>query len=52
VVVELCYLKQIRYREAAAVLGLPVGTIGTRLMRARVQLRALLTTTSLDVVNQ
>jgi DNA-directed RNA polymerase specialized sigma24 family protein len=39
-----------RYREVAAVLNLPVGTIGTRLMRARARLRVLLTTTSLDVV--
>jgi RNA polymerase sigma-70 factor (ECF subfamily) len=42
-VVELCYLKQMRYREVAAVLNLPVGTIGTRLMRARARLRVLLT---------
>jgi RNA polymerase sigma-70 factor, ECF subfamily len=43
-VVELCYLKQMRYREVAAVLNLPVSTIGTRLMRARERLRVLLTT--------
>ena len=49
-VVELCYLKQMRYREVAAVLKLPVGTIGTRLMRARVRLRALLDPESLSVV--
>lgn len=42
-VVELCYLKQMRYREVAAVLSVPIGTIGTRLMRARERLRALLT---------
>jgi RNA polymerase sigma-70 factor, ECF subfamily len=41
-VVELCYLKQMRYREVAAVLNLPMGTIGTRLMRARERLRELL----------
>ena len=41
-VVELCYLKQMRYREVATVLKLPVGTIGTRLMRARARLRVLL----------
>jgi len=41
-VVELCYLRQLRYREVAAMLSLPVGTIGTRLMRARARLRALL----------
>lgn len=42
-VVELCYLQQMRYREAAAKLGVPVGTIGTRLLRARARLRELLT---------
>jgi len=51
-VVELCYLEQMRYREVAAVLGVPVGTIGTRLMRARTELRALLTTATRDAVNQ
>ena len=49
-VVELCYLEQMRYREVAAILDVPVGTIGTRLMRARARLRELLTPTSLDVV--
>lgn len=49
-VVELCYLEQMRYREVAAILDVPVGTIGTRLMRARIRLRELLTPTSLDVV--
>ena len=42
-VVELCYLKQMRYREVAVKLNLPTGTIGTRLMRARARLRELLT---------
>jgi RNA polymerase sigma-70 factor (ECF subfamily) len=42
-VVELCYLQQMRYREAAEKLGVPVGTIGTRLLRARARLRELLT---------
>ena len=49
-VVELCYLEQMRYREVAAILDVPVGTIGTRLMRARIRLREHLTPTSLDVV--
>jgi RNA polymerase sigma-70 factor (ECF subfamily) len=49
-VVELCYLEQMRYREVAAILDVPVGTIGTRLMRARIRLRELLTPTSLDDV--
>jgi len=38
-VVELCYLKQMRYREVAAVLTCPRARIGTRLMRARARLR-------------
>jgi len=49
-VVELCYLRQLRYREVAAMLNLPLGTIGTRLMRARVRLRELLIPTSPDAV--
>jgi RNA polymerase sigma-70 factor (ECF subfamily) len=49
-VVELCYLQQKRYHEAAAILNVPAGTIGTRLMRARVRLRALLDPASLRVV--
>lgn len=40
--VELCYLKQMRYREVATELRIPMGTIATRLMRARAQLRELL----------
>ena len=43
-VIELCGLKQLPYREAAEALGVPVGTIGTRLMRARANLKVLLTT--------
>lgn len=42
-VIELCGLKQMRYREAAEALGLPHGTIATRLMRARASLKVLLT---------
>ncbi len=45
-VVQLCYLQQMRYREAAEKLGVPVGTIGTRLLRARARLRELLTSSS------
>ena len=48
--VELCYLKQMRYREVAAVLDLPIGTIGSRLMRARERLRDLLEAASSGVV--
>lgn len=43
-VVELCYLRQMKYREIAERLGVPVGTIGTRLLRARDLLRQSLTT--------
>jgi len=50
VVVELCYLKQMRYRDAAEILHLPVSTIGTRLMRARDRLRDLLTIPEPEVV--
>src|SRR5262245_20336953 len=49
-VVELCYLEQRRYREVAAILNVPVGTIGTRLMRARARLREILNPTRVDVV--
>jgi RNA polymerase sigma-70 factor (ECF subfamily) len=42
VVVELCYLKGLRYHEASRLLGVPISTIGTRLKRARDRLRELL----------
>jgi RNA polymerase sigma-70 factor (ECF subfamily) len=48
IVVELCYLQEKRYRDAAAALDVPVSTIGTRLMRARARLREILTNTRLD----
>lgn len=41
-VVERCYLQRMRYRDAAAELKLPIGTVATRLMRARTRLRELL----------
>lgn len=41
-VVERAYLRQMRYREIATELNVPIGTIGTRLKRARDRLRALL----------
>jgi len=41
-VVELCYLNQKRDRDVAGMLGVPVSTVGTRLMRARRRLRELL----------
>ena len=45
-VVELCYMRGLRYREVAELLGLPCGTVATRLMRARERLREILTSTS------
>lgn len=42
-VVSLCDLGGLGYAEAAAVLGIPVGTVRSRLSRARARLRAMLT---------
>jgi DNA-directed RNA polymerase specialized sigma24 family protein len=41
--VQLCYFEERSNREAAALLRWPVGTIKTRLARARALLRARLT---------
>lgn len=41
-VVERAYLRQMRYRDIAIELNVPIGTIGTRLKRARDRLRTLL----------
>lgn len=41
-VVVCCYLQQKSYKAIADELRLPIGTIGTRLMRARARLRTLL----------
>jgi RNA polymerase sigma-70 factor (ECF subfamily) len=40
--VELCYLQQLGYREAGEILGIPSGTVGSRLARARAALKQLL----------
>jgi RNA polymerase sigma-70 factor (ECF subfamily) len=42
-VVICCYLQGLSYKEAAATLNVPIGTISTRLMRARERLKGLLT---------
>ena len=41
-VVERCYVQEMSYKAIADELKVPVGTIGTRLRRARERLRALL----------
>lgn len=41
-VVNLSYEKDMRYRDIARMLNLPIGTVGTRMMRARQRLRELL----------
>ena len=40
--VLLCELEGLRYEEAAEALGIPVGTVRSRLARARARLAALL----------
>jgi RNA polymerase sigma-70 factor (ECF subfamily) len=41
-VIECCYFHRMKYREAAAELGIPLGTVSTRLKQAIEQLRELL----------
>jgi RNA polymerase sigma-70 factor (ECF subfamily) len=47
-VVDCCYFKEMKYREAAKELGVPSGTIATRLKAAKDQLKAILIRLSTD----
>ena len=49
-VVKLCYLQQVLYREAAEILSVPIGTIKSRLKRARERLHELLTAEAREAV--
>jgi RNA polymerase sigma-70 factor (ECF subfamily) len=41
-VIECCYVREMRYREAADTLGIAMGTVATRLVRARAKLKEML----------
>jgi RNA polymerase sigma-70 factor (ECF subfamily) len=47
-VILLCDLEELKYREIAAVLDVPIGTVMSRLARARQMLRQILTSKSGD----
>jgi RNA polymerase sigma-70 factor (ECF subfamily) len=49
-VIDCCYFKGMKYREAAKKLGVPSGTIGTRLKAAVDRLKAILTRASIGKV--
>lgn len=47
-VILLCDLEELKYREIAAILDVPIGTVMSRLARARQMLRQILTSNSGD----
>jgi RNA polymerase sigma factor (sigma-70 family) len=51
-VLALCAWAELSYEEAAAALGIPVGTVRSRLSRARARMRELAMETGHEVVNE
>jgi RNA polymerase sigma-70 factor (ECF subfamily) len=51
-VVALCVWTELSYEDAAVALGIPVGTVRSRLSRARARLRELAIDTGHEVVNE
>lgn len=47
-VIVLCELEEMRYEDAAVVLGVPIGTVRSRLHRAKHKLALLLTETKIE----
>jgi RNA polymerase sigma-70 factor (ECF subfamily) len=51
-VVALCIWSELSYEDAAAALDLPVGTVRSRLSRARARMRELAVESGHEVVNE
>lgn len=50
-VLALCVWAELSYADAAVALGVPIGTVRSRLARARDHLRALTTNSTIDLTN-